>query len=657
MANVSQPQNLQQWLNASQELAKKLKNTNTLPIISDYQFTNSNVNDYTELIKTVVVGGLSMIPTIGNPLSILVSAVWAHIISNTNETTYEVYNSYREMIKATIDNSIDMYDASTIKAVLTKLNALVIDYTKAKKNYKLTPNQAPVKKDLVDAHNLLYIELRGSLLPLSDLRKEGYEAQELGAFALMATLHLLLLKEGSTNGKTWGISESKIETFEQEFNKNMVEYAQHCKLAYYKGVAKIKALGIDGVMQFNKLNTFRSFCARYVFDYVNLWPGFNGTIFPNGCYSENVRYIFSDVIGRPIDPSQTAKPNKPYYYPSCDFLEKIFIDREFDLYQKEFRRVEFTHSNDFMYAIQSFYNDPSESSGERVGEKVGNLNKTGGIILLPSSSNATVTNFIGGYDVQPRYISYPSGISSNFSSVTVDLGPTNCTGGEVYDTEMDYIAKDMDRGGYSDLGMRIDTNVSVTNHKVSTFRGLNTNYETMTFDGSERSGILDAMVVGLQPINIYNDNWLYNNIATVVNAQKFFNRENCSFARDFVLPTVHAMCINVGGKLRFRFQLKDSTQTKFNFGIRYHYSNTNTEGGSISVRNANGVEILGGPVSLAKCNVDTGSTINEFKTKTLMAKIVNLSVSTVYLLTIANKGGPVYVHSIIMFPVKATEAA
>ncbi|KAM9954030.1 hypothetical protein ACTFIR_009148 [Dictyostelium discoideum] len=214
----------------------------------------------------------------------------------------------------------------------------------------------------------------------------------------------------------------------------------------------------------------------------------------------------------------------------------------------------------------------------------------------------------------------------------------------------------MDRGGYSDLGMRIDTNVSVTNHKVSTFRGLNTNYETMTFDGSERSGILDAMVVGLQPINIYNDNWLYNNIATVVNAQKFFNRENCSFARDFVLPTVHAMCINVGGKLRFRFNLKDSTQTKFNFGIRYHYSNTNTEGGSISVRNANGVEILGGPVSLAKCNVDTGSTINEFKTKTLMAKIVNLSVSTVYSLTIANKGGPVYVHSIIMFPVKATVA-
>ncbi|KAM9990535.1 hypothetical protein ACTFIY_006572 [Dictyostelium cf. discoideum] len=605
MANISQPQNLQQWLNASQELAKKLKNTNTLPIISDYQFTNPNVNDYTEFYSSF-------------------SAVWAHIISNTNETTYEVYNSYREMIKATIDNSIDMYDASTIKAVLTKLNALVIDYTKAKKNYKLTPNQAPVKKDLVDAHNLLYIELRGSLLPLSDLRKEGYEAQELGAFALMATLHLLLLKEGSTNGKTWGISEIKIETFEQEFNKNMVEYAQHCKLAYYKGVAIIKALGIDGVMQFNKLNTFRSFCARYVFDYVNLWPGFNEKIYPNGCYTENVRYIFSDVIGRPIDPSQTAKPNKPYYYPSCDFLEKIFIDREFDLYQKEFRRVEFTHSNDFMYAIQSFYN----------GEKVGNLNKTGGIILLPSSSNATVTNFIGGYDVQPRYSSYPSGISSNFSSVTVDLGPTNCTGGQAYDTEMDYMS-------------------------FSTFRGLNTNYETMTFDGSEytRSGILDAMVVGLQPINIYNDNWLYNNIATVVNAQKFFIRENCSFARDFVLPTVHAMCINVGGKLRFRFKLKDSTQTQYNFGIRYHYSNANTEDGSISVRNANGVEILGGPVSLAKCNVDTGSTINEFKTKNLMAKIVDLSVSNVNSLIIANKGGPVYVHSIIMFPVKATEAA
>ncbi|KAN0021993.1 hypothetical protein ACTFIU_004142 [Dictyostelium citrinum] len=649
MANVAQPQNLQQWLNASQQLAKNLKNTNTLPIISDYEFTTSNLNDYTELIKTLVVGGLSLIPTIGNPLSILVSAVWAHIISNTNETTYEVYNSYREMIKVTIDNSIDMYDASTIKSVLTKLNALVIDYTKAKKNYKLTPNLAAAKKDLVDAHNLLYIELRGSLLPLSDLRKEGYEAQELGAFALM---------EGFINGATWGISESKIETFGQEFNKNMVEYAQHCKIAYYKGVAKIKALGIDGVMQFNKLNTFRSFCARYVFDYVNLWPGFNENIYPNGCYIENVRYIFSDVIGRPIDPSKTPKPNKPYYYPSCDFLEKIFIDREFDLYQKEFRRVEFTHSNDFMYAIQSFYNDPSETSGERAGEKVGNLNKTGGIILLPSNSNATVTNFIGGYDIQPRYISYPSGVSSNFFSVTVDLGPTNCSGGQVYETEMDYIAKDMDRGGYSDLGMRIDTNVSVTNHKVATFRGLNTNYETMTFDGSERSGILDAMVVGLQPINIYNDNWLYNNIATVVNAQKFFIRENCSFARDFVLPTVHAMCINVGGKLRFRFKLKDSTQVQYNFGIRYHYSNTNTEEGSISVRNANGVEILGGPVALAKCNVDNGSTtINEFKTKTLMTKIVDFSVSNVNALIIVNKGGPVYVHSIILFPFKATEAA
>ncbi|KAN0008727.1 hypothetical protein ACTFIU_009456 [Dictyostelium citrinum] len=73
--------------------------------------------------------------------------------------------------------------------------------------------------------------------------------------------------------------------------------------------------------------------------------GFNENIYPNGCYSENIRYIFSDVIGRPIDPSKTPKPNKPYYYPSCDFLEKIFIDREFDLYQKEFRRVEFTHSD------------------------------------------------------------------------------------------------------------------------------------------------------------------------------------------------------------------------------------------------------------------------------------------------------------------------
>ncbi|KAM9983001.1 hypothetical protein ACTFIZ_010807 [Dictyostelium cf. discoideum] len=513
---------------------------------------------------------------------------------------------------------------------------------------------ATIPNNYRDDYLKQYDDLEDELLrKLSTLLNSPNETKfhEIGAFAILATTHLFVLKDGIKNGKIMGMTDEKIQFYVEIYNSKLPIYYEHIRSAYNIGVELIKNLpDLKNHIKYTRYLNYRNYCAQFVFDNVETWSCLDD-IYPNGVYRENVRYLW-DYAGFPVDSGKEMKlilicGNGDYYQPSIDTMNKWMEDSGIERYKGELTNVDATYDEFFFINVQPSFLDETKPGLIRPEAVVGGNNSNTDKTKKAPTKKATIPpgNKVTGYsvssDILPRELIIIPNVDNNFVSFT----PRKSW---AIQRKYDYKSYNMSE----ELVPFIETkDKTYAAHKLSTVTGKGSNKQIHDYDYFEYvdpgyDGLLDSLFFGFQPCNLFNDNYLFSNQATMVNAQKTHGIpvDGVSLARDHVLPTVHSILVTKTKSLPFKFKYLDENQvTKtYEFGIRYH-STTPVE---ISVRNAGGVvEQLA--MTLKPCTSD-GKGTNEYKTQFAKTK-VDLTKPRLTIFAVNKK---VYIHSIILIPSK-----
>ncbi|KAM9953307.1 hypothetical protein ACTFIR_008372 [Dictyostelium discoideum] len=533
-----------------------------------------------------------------------------------------------------LDNSI--YSFTSVPRELLEIKSIIED---------LKIELKETQRKNIDEYKTQYDHLEDELLRLLSLlinSNDQTKFEEIGAFAILATTHLFVLKEGIKNGKTMGMDDAKIQGYVDIYNTKLPVYYEHTRSAYNAGVELIKDLeNLDNQTKYKRYLKYRNYCAQFVFDYAESWCCLDD-IYPNGVYRENVRYLW-DYAGVPVDETKPMEdyvdtPGDSYYQPSIAAMDKWMVDTGMERYKGELKTVDATFGQFFFINVQPSFFDETKPGLIRPEAVVGGNNSN----EVPTKkakipSGCAITGYTVSSDILPRNLSIIPNVVNNFVSFKLQKSWAINKRLKFYEiTPSEYIE-------YTEV-----KNKTYRAHKLSNVTGKGCNNQVHDYEHFEQfnpgyDGFLDSLFFGFQPCNLFNDNYLFGNQATMVNAQKTHGIpvDGVSLARDHVLPTVHSIFVKKSKSLPFKFKYFDAKPVimTYEFGIRYH----STIPVKISVCDAVGVTLF--EMDLKTCTSD-GKKTNQYITRLSNTK-VDLSDPR---LTIVAKDNDVYIHSIILIP-------
>ncbi|EAL67700.1 hypothetical protein DDB_G0279523 [Dictyostelium discoideum AX4] len=630
--------------------AFQLKMTQSLanserPVINNFPFLGEKTNFTKEFAATCFLGAVGCIPNIGALLCNVVGFIFFPPSPNYNKELWDsivssVYNVAND-VTSTLNNA-------RVNGMVESIQGDFGKYYIAKNAFEKNKNIADInlKNKYRDDYLKQYDDLEDELLrKLAVLLNSPDQTkfEEISAFTILATTHLFVLKDGIKNGKTMGMTDAKIQSYALIYNSKLPIYFAHTRSAYNAGVKVIQSLpNLDNQTKYKRYLNYRNYCAQFVFDYVETWSCLDD-IYPNGVYRENVRYLW-DYAGVPIDETKPmaefdSNPGDSYYQPSIAAMDKWMVDTGMERYKGELKTVDATFGQFFFINVQPSFLDETKPGLTRPEAVVGGNNSN----KVPTKkatipSGCAITGYTVSSDVLPRNLSIIPNVANNFVSFT----PHKSWAIQRRSKLFSFLAMD-ECVEYSEVKDK-----TYRAHKLSTVTGKGNNRQIHTYEHFEQfnpgyDGFLDSLFFGFQPCNLFNDNHLFGNQATMINSQKTngIPVDGVSLARDHVLPTVHSILVTKTKSLPFKFKYYDAkpVTTSYVFGIRYH----STTPVDISIRNADGVtQQLA--MTLKPCTSD-GKGTNEYKTQ--LATAVNLTDPRLTIVAVNNN---VYIHSIVLIP-------
>ncbi|EFA82293.1 hypothetical protein PPL_04717 [Heterostelium album PN500] len=537
------------------------------PVSTPFRDSEGNGIGLTEFFKAMVVGFLAFDPVTA-VAAVFIDSIWSAFIENNSEDKNDaITRAYIQMVKEIVDQKIEVYDQSIIWAEYTIINASIVSFKDSVVVFNEDPSEVNSEAVRTD-FTTLEKDLRGRLDPNGGLRKKGWELSELPVFALATTLYFMAQVDLQRNGVTWGFSQGQLDKFKRYYDERMGSYLQYVKDTYKSGYDKIMDATPEAdrdTSTLNKINRYRRTMIPQVMDYAAIWWTFNSTLFPTTAYGERVRYLYSDVLGQPIDRQKTPSFDGSYYDPTLARLIEMADYLERERYRGEIASVKIGYKlYEWIWSIQPTYVDETQPDKKRVGLSVGN----------PSPPS-------GGYvsiDIQ-RTVYRPSGVL-----VVWDVFPQLI---EIYDNtthragEVNFMAVPcFDRPGqtycntyYNNGGQLNSVYWQMDSHKIGDMIGWSENKKI----GVDGQSALDAFQVAFVPMDVYSNNLILRNVATVIDAQKSMKYKNALLFKDFVMPGVHAVTVFDKGYLSFIFDSDYKANKKFTIFLRVH-SNQPNEG-------------------------------------------------------------------------------
>ncbi|KAM9963428.1 hypothetical protein ACTFIW_006657 [Dictyostelium discoideum] len=694
---MATPKTFQEFYEFQLKMAQSLSKSER-PVITSFPFLGEKTNFTKEFAATCFLGAVGCIPefhffpTLPNENKELWDSIESSVIKVANDVTtnlnnsrirgmiegiqgdFKKYNvakkhyednkdSASESVKNMVKEYIEKFNLSldlikipillAIDRIIEKLDISIYSLPSIPKavNIQLKDTQRKNIDDYKNQYDRLEDELLSKLSTLLN-SPDQTKFEEIGAFTILATTHLFVLKDGIKNGKTMGMTDAKIQGYVDIYNAKLQVYYEHTRSSYNAGVKLIKNLpNLDNQTKYKRYLKYRNYCAQFVFDYVESWCCLDDDIYPNGVYRENVRYLW-DYAGVPVDATKPMvdyvdTPGDSYYQPSIGAMDKWMIDTGMERYKGELKTVDATFGQFFFINVQPSFLDETKPGLIRPDAVVGGNNSN----EVPTKkakipSGCAITGYTVSSDVLPRNLSIIPNVVNNFVSFT----PHKSWAIQARSNFFEFTTSEKEYVEYSEV-----KNKTYRAHKLSNVTGKGSNKQVHSYEHFEQfnpgyDGFLDSLFFGFQPCNLFNDNYLFGNQATMVNAQKTngIPVDGVSLARDHVLPTVHSIFVKKSKSLPFKFKYFDAkpVTTSYVFGIRYH-STTPVE---ISVRNASGVTQF--DMVLEPCTSD-GKKINQYITHLARAK-VNFQKDKFdnKSLTIVAENNDVYIHSIILFPSK-----
>ncbi|GAM20159.1 hypothetical protein SAMD00019534_033340 [Acytostelium subglobosum LB1] len=667
--SITNPKNFDEWIKVTQELTQIMIDEKALVDTSRFPYTRDNSIDNDVMLKVLVVGLVSNIPGVGSPFGVVIDAIWSNAQAQGSAPAL-LYDGFRIITKNMINEALENDDLEDCTAEINKITTAMTDFFPVYNKWLLKPHKKGLR-DSCKAHFATVEFATNSIIQRdgSALRKPTYGVTELGMFTVAATTEILLLKEVIKNGKAWGYTNIDMKGFKDKLAAYPRDFMDYAIRTYKHGVQLIKDRtaenGLPGWMAFNKVLKFRSYCARFVFDYMDLWSLSDSKLFPEGTSYMNPRYCFHELVGAPVLENRDVSIGDSDYYKtlSYDALESWFNDSNRDQFQKELKQIMITidpqHPPGFLKSIQTTYRDPAYPNSERVETEVGAdpvPNKSNVYKFLP---HAATESFSYGFGVVPRQLGFSTKtvISTTFPTTSLDLGVT-WHDGEYYDF-------------YAHPTNNQDPNLNaygvpatIPNHKLGVIAGHTTNWEIVTnYYKSEpfqnpniiRDGVIDAVLVGMVPSNTFNENYIMPKVCTMIAVSKLASKSGAVFARDHLMPTVHSMRVPDGSSISFRFQPFEDTTRAFMLGVRYF---TTALTGTVKLEVLNNSKKAGellGDFELEQCSMSSDKSIpyyNTLQDKTIMITLKPRATAFADLALYSFKavGGEVYVNAIAFWP-------
>ncbi|WP_421827247.1 insecticidal delta-endotoxin Cry8Ea1 family protein [Larkinella sp.] len=270
--------------------------------------------DWNNDAKLAVATALGYIPEVGVFVSALVTIIWPFSGSSP-------WDGVKAQVEALVDQKLADDDYNRVTANLAGLRGVIGDYKQA------ITNNADIKTYWI-------IAFTDCDLYQPSFQQKGDEVLLLPLFAQFANLYMGLLRDVVLFGKSWGMTDTEIQTYTQKFDDKFTEFTNYAYTTYSNGRApKLNIPRDDKAMEpFRSTNTYDRFMTMLVLDYMDAWGYFNPRLYPNGAVNPDgtkirifTREIYSDPYGNRVNFDRKTPPFALPSEPAYDFPTQITV--------------------------------------------------------------------------------------------------------------------------------------------------------------------------------------------------------------------------------------------------------------------------------------------------------------------------------------------
>lgn len=238
--------------------------------------------DWNDDAKILVTSVIEMIPVAGDILGGLLDIFWP-------STKEDIWGEMKAQVEALIEQDIAAAVYQQVSEDLTGLNNNIILYVNEVKEgspSEILAQWMITKNFFVNA--LPHFQSVGNELPLVPL------------FGQFANMYLGLLRDAVAFGVSWGRTDADHQQDITDLQTGISDYTSYTTNTYNTGrsnlVNQTKADPHHNE-PFQTVNTFDRQMTLTVLDFMNTWPYFDVTLYPNGTKYVSTREIYSDPMG------------------------------------------------------------------------------------------------------------------------------------------------------------------------------------------------------------------------------------------------------------------------------------------------------------------------------------------------------------------------
>ncbi|HEX8178197.1 MAG TPA: insecticidal delta-endotoxin Cry8Ea1 family protein [Pyrinomonadaceae bacterium] len=252
--------------------------------------------DWNNAAENALAGGFGMVPEVGSILGALVYIFWPHSGEN-------VWAEIEKQVEQLIDEKIDELVYQQVTDDLSGLNNVLNDYLSAVQ----TGDLANISEQWIIASSLFDEQL-------PHFQSSGYEILLLPLFAQFVNLNLSLLRDGVLFGAGWGWNQAYQQSVSTKLTNNISAFTQYSNKYYQQGqqdMAKKTKKNYHKCEPFRSVNTYVRQMTLGVLDFIQLWPYFDPTKYPDPVSVYLDREIYSDPVGTCDDSGAIKLPSPP----------------------------------------------------------------------------------------------------------------------------------------------------------------------------------------------------------------------------------------------------------------------------------------------------------------------------------------------------------
>jgi len=245
-----------------------------------------------DVVRSIVISGLSQTPTVGFLAGTLVNALWP-------PSGEDIWAEIQANVQALINQQLDQYTQAQVNEDLAGLRNNLANYTTALGDSAGNPGF--ISQNFVVARGQ-FDAVRPHFM------SAGHELLLLPLMAQMANLHLGLLRDGVQFGKSWGWNAQETADAEAQLQARINDYTSWVSTWYANGVNALSG------SSWQAQNSFARQMTLGATDYAYYWPSFDPVANPGGrTLPVPTREIYSDPIAYEQDypANPTAAPATP----------------------------------------------------------------------------------------------------------------------------------------------------------------------------------------------------------------------------------------------------------------------------------------------------------------------------------------------------------